>query len=113
MRGHRGRPRRSSLDFGRGAEGHLAVVVTAAHAVMAAFRKELDAGNRLRPPQFASLRLLEAALVSFPIEDPASDTEAPDASMPPGGGVAHLGSGAGKDLPSSRPAAPLEQRPPA
>jgi hypothetical protein len=110
MRGRRGPPRRERLDFGRGTDGHLGVMLTASRAVMAAFRHELDAGNRLRAPQFAALRLLEASLVPFEIEDPAPCT-GPDASMPPGGGVAHLGSGAGEKLPSSRPAALQGDRP--
>jgi hypothetical protein len=47
-----------------GGEDRAAVLAAAARAVLAGFRQEINAGS-LRPPQHASLLLLEEGLVPF------------------------------------------------
>lgn len=78
-----------------------ALVVAAARAVLAGFRQEIDTGT-MRPPQHASLRLLEEAVSPF-ADDPGVEAA-------PGGPV---GGQSPAPVGRSAPATANDQSPPA
>lgn len=57
------------------ATGNVITVLAAARAVIVGFKLEVEAGT-LRPPQHASLRLLEEAIAPFADSVPAPSPEA-------------------------------------